>query len=167
VLVPAASVSVVTANIRDRRPWARGAYGVISRTTNAAAGLDYSTTSTALVDIDTTNLTIRMECSGAPMRLKLLGGINSPTPVNALVAFTMDGALLESDASGHVCAVNSATGRAHNLTFEKVVTPAAGSHVFRPQWAAISAGTIGLIARSNFTVSFVVEELVRPNANNN
>lgn len=59
VLIPAASTSVVTANIRDRRPWARGALGYVT----AAAAL-----------VNTAGAT---NSEASAMRMRIEGGPNS------------------------------------------------------------------------------------------
>lgn len=67
ILVPAASVSVVTANIRDRRPWARGARYAARLTPGAG-----TTLASPGVAIDSTNGRRRIECSGAPLVARLM-----------------------------------------------------------------------------------------------
>ncbi len=74
VLVPAASTSVVNANIRDRRQWAQGAR-VRMRKNNA----HFTTSGTGVGFVDSTLLQQRIECSGVPlkMRLRAIGSHNT------------------------------------------------------------------------------------------
>jgi hypothetical protein len=71
ILVPGGAGSITNANIRDRRPWARGVFSRIQRNQNAAAGSDY-TPPASLAAIDVTNIDRRVELSGAPVRIGLI-----------------------------------------------------------------------------------------------
>lgn len=169
ILVPALSTSVVTANIRDRRQWARGAYARIVRNANAAAGNDYTTTSATLADIDATNLALRLECSGVPLRLSLRGRATHTVAANYMgFSFTSDGAYFDgaTSAQAHYAA---ATGGANvdiplHAAWDAVGV-VAGSHLLKPQFNA-QAATGTLRAQAAIPLIFAVEEIVRGNTNN-
>lgn len=170
VLVPAAAASVTNANIRDRRAWARGAYGRLMRTQNAAAGSNYTTTSSVYAAIDATNLSPRIECSGAPLKLCLRGQI-SHTTTNSWVAFnvTIDGTMVDGLAANAPLWFSAlpAAGFAQNFNMEWEIIPTAGSHIIAPQFA--TAGATGtLIVNATTPVLFTWEELpTRQNTANN
>ena len=164
VLIPAASVAVAAGNVRDRRPWARGAYRRIIR--NAI----YSTASSTRADIDAVNLKPRIECSGVPVRVTF----RAPTyhsVASALydIALAMDGAPLDgstnADAWGGVAAPP-----ASNIDWierARDTQPAAGSHLFHPQFSTITAGTLNINgATAARATEFIVEEIVLQNADN-
>lgn len=163
------SGGVLVANVRDRRPWARGGYARILRNANAAAGNDYTTTSSTLVDIDATNLAIRMECSGVPVRFSLHGrGANATANSFMGFAYSIDGALIDGVTSvqsmygGH----GSIAGGEIAIAFSWEYAPAAGSHLFKPQWLASAATTANLYVRATIPLIMKVEEITRPSANN-
>lgn len=168
VLIPAAAVTVLAGNIRDRRQWARGAYSRIVRNANAAAGSDYTTTSATMVDIDATNLMMRLECSGLPVRFSLRGRMSN-AGTNQLWGFAIsvdsvtgvDGATSYM-YGGH----NSVAGGELPLDFIWDWIPAAGSHVIKPQWAVSGASASSLLARTTVPALFTVEEIIPQNANN-
>lgn len=158
ILVPAASVTVVTANIRDRRPWARGAYRRIA----VVAG-DYTVNNTAYAaDLDATNLKPRVECSGAPLRLKMEGmTFNAATGDRVALKFREDGVNdVLPDAS-----LPRSTAFNQTCTYLVDHLPAAGSHTY-PVWAFSSA--VGGVVRANAVLPFqiTVEEVIRQNADN-
>jgi hypothetical protein len=157
VLVGAAATTLGNAVIRDRRKWARGAFDRIGR---SAA---YTTTSTTPVAIDSTNLSIRVECSGLPIRLRFLGLANDVTVGgNILFGFFMDGAGIDSTTT--IAQLVGATSSYATVAVEYVAIPTAGSHVFQPTWF-VAAGTGS--TPSGVPLMFSVEELVRQNAVNN
>jgi hypothetical protein len=134
ILVPATSTSVTTANIRDRRPWARG------RTSIALTSGNKTTASVSLVEIDTVNLKPRIECSGNPVRLRLVGVAQHSTASFIQGTFFMDGAAI--DSTGAIAAypfVTGQTGASLGLQWDYVAVPPAGSHLFSPAWVTGSA----------------------------
>lgn len=165
VLVPAGSASVVNGNIRDRRPWARGAYWRTVRTSNGVGTDDYTTTSAVAVDIDQANLRPRIECSGAPLRMILrTGGANLTAGNSVRLGLGIDG-VLQGGWPYHADqpVVGNIPG---GYVFDQLPTP--GSHLIGPQWM-VPGGTGRLLARASapFTVELTVEEIVRQNAGNN
>lgn len=160
VLVPAAATTVTTANIRDRRPWARGAY---FRATRSAA--DYTTGSASFVPIDSTNLLPRIECSGNPLKIMLLSqwthsvgsGTVILTPwIDSAAAGVGTNGLTRTQQSVAVADILAAT-------FD--VVPSAGSHTVGVAYAT-SAATLTLNASATRSLIMTIEEIVRPNASN-
>lgn len=164
VLVPAASSAVVAGNVRDRRPWARGAYKRVLR--NAGA---YALTTT-LALIDSTNVDPRIECSGAPLRVavKGLGNFNASAAAQYLIIQPwIDDALpptLEVGAIWHPS--YGATNYDLPLMDHWIMSPAPGSHKIGLA-ARFSGGTAASIYATNGNpLTFEIEELVRQNADN-
>jgi hypothetical protein len=145
------------AEIRDRRPWARGGYKRIVRNANAAAGNDYTTTSTSAVAIDATNLAVRMECTGKPVRVSLRGRcLHSAPPAGVNFELRVDGAQVDG---GQMHPVVVAAASAHGFDTEWDIVPTAGSRLFVPYYS-VAAGTGTLYARATIPAQFVVQELV-------
>jgi hypothetical protein len=159
VLVDAAVGSIVNAKIRDRRKFARGAGRFVSYT-----GGDISTSSGSFVTLSTLNP--RIECSGVPVRLCLLGRwAHSVAASSGMLRPTSDAAGIDSTSDYYVQTFSTAAGFA-GLHAEYVFTPAAGSHLL--EWyVRTSAATLTLSASAGSPLVLVVEELVRQNIANN
>lgn len=162
-LVPAVAgggpAVVTTANIVDRRPWARGAYRRIIR-----SAADYTTASATAAAIDAVNLTPRIETSGGPVRVRLrsthLGG---PTAMRYRI--WQDGADIDGGNQADVALVSASI---YLVDIEWETVPAAGTHLFAPAWAVqAGAGTATLKASVGAPLILLVEELVRQSADNN
>jgi hypothetical protein len=167
VLVTATDTAISNSEIRDRRPWARGAFVHIPRLTNAAAGNDYTTTSTSRVLIDSTNLNPRIECTGNPIRMRLTGqGSNSTGGLTAIfLAAFLDGAAISSFTDMFPL-LSPAAAQANSFSVEYTFQPAAGSH--RIGWAwRVNGGTGTISANVNVPVVMTVEEIVRQTVPNN
>lgn len=161
VLIPAASTTVVTANIRDRRPWARGAFSRLVRT----AG-NLTTASGTQVQLSSA-LQQRIECSGAPVRLGLQALAQHSTAAS-FIGFqpVMDGVAIDSVGDYGAVTVNTAGGAvSYEASVEYIFMPAAGSHLLEWYWRT-GAATATLLAGAGSPTMVVVEELVRQNANN-
>jgi hypothetical protein len=162
ILVPATSTSVVTANIRDRRPWARGAYFTAVR-----ASTNATTTSASHVLVDATNLQPRIECSGVPMRATLRSAIIH-TVAGSTIAMTT---YLDGTTGTNVLGAGAAIVHVAQTTNQQIYTwvwdftPPAGSHLIGPAWST-SAATATLAALATQPLQYVVEEIVRPNTSN-
>lgn len=152
------TVTMSNSKIRDRRPWARGAKYSVARTSG-----DYTTTSTSNTVLDSTNLNFRIECSGAPMRLSLLGRASNSGTNYVYAEHRMDGAQI-SGLNTWIAQAGSGIPAAVDYIAE--FTPTAGSHRFAPYWS-VGAGTGTLNATSGVPLVFAIEELVRQNAYNN
>lgn len=174
VLVAATDTAISNAEIRDRRPWARGANFRIVRNQNAAAGNDYTTTAAAIALVDGTNLAPRIECSGAPVRVTLAATWSHSAGTGSLLYFSplVDSAGVNGMASvggsGSAASITAqATGTLANLgLFQWEFTPAAGSHVIAPGFGT-SAATLSLLCRTAQPLVWKVEELVQQDAKNN
>jgi hypothetical protein len=163
VLVPAADTTISNAQIRDRRQWAKGAYFFVRRNANAAAGNDYTTASTSAVEIDTTNLKPRIECSGRPLRVTLHASFTGSATLTLNHYLFVDGA----DTSGTNDTTTQTLGVGSNeltaVTIE--ITPTTGSHLIAPAWQ-VSANTATMLARATMAARFTIEELPSVSASN-
>lgn len=132
ILMPSgfAGPFVQATHIRDRRPWARGAF----YTATAPIGADYSINSTTFVDIDATNLKARLEFSGAPVRLMFLAEAATAGGVTARFSFLADGGLV-------LPAVGVGATARTPVIVEGIWVPSAGSHVVGPTSHNTAAGT--------------------------
>ena len=161
VLVPALDTTISNLQIRDRRPWARGAYYRYTRT----AG-DYTTTTATMTEIDTTNLKPRIECSGGTIVARMFGSVSSPSGKYTLYDLFQDGVALASSRvyRGTIAAVSGK----HDALPAWSVIPAAGSHLFSPAWRLdTTTGTATIPANATDHFSFEIEEIITQNARNN
>lgn len=160
VLRPPAASPVTAANIRDRRPWATGAFRSILR-----AASSYSTTSTSPAAVDSVNLAPRIECSGVPLRLVLRGMcVYSLASGRGGVDLRQDAAA--SNWGADILHHNTLANIPQGFHVERVLTPTPGSHVFTPYFAAKDGGTYVIYAEATLGLTFTVEELVRQDASN-
>lgn len=160
VLVPAASVTVTNANIRDRRKWARGLFA----RKYAPTGSNYSTTSGTWVAIDTTNLQIRCELSGAPIEVEVVG-VAWNSSGNVRIAWLNETTPREEGAA-YIGGTNNTPFHVHG----REEAPAAGSKLLKASWHMGVAGT-GNIERTGSgggqnLPGIIVREQVRQSANN-
>lgn len=131
VLVPANNpTSIPSANIRDRRLWARGARW-------SAALATRTTTSTVYGGIDTVNAQPRIELSGKPVTFRL-DGVLAKTSTNAYVVFDLldNGVDVTGDVTTLMRTDVSYLGNLLTWTW----TPSPGSHVLLPRWRVTSGG---------------------------
>lgn len=161
VLVPAASTSVVTQNILDRRPWARGfnnfAQAVVATPTTA------STTSpgTSLQD-----MTIVGEFSGAPVQLSYWATVqtNGGSPAFVAILPRMDGGSVpgyaDDDVTNGPVLANINVAGALVDTF--VFVPPAGRHAISLNFFGSGSTTSGQGLRRHMAV----RELLAQNAHN-
>lgn len=161
ILVPAASVTVVTANIRDRRPWARGAYRRLVVTsgdkTRTAATTDY---------LDSVNLRPRVECSGVPLRLTLTGSgyVGNAAEAAAYLGMWVDGVTADAGDLNRGFWANNSIFR--QFTYSVEIVPAAGSHLLAPVFRGDGTNVFTVGATASTPLLFMVEEVVRQNADN-
>jgi hypothetical protein len=158
ILVPAASTSVTTANIRDRRPWARG---VAFFKRGDAAG-NIGTTSTTVTSFAAGSFDMRLECSGTPLDFDF----------NAMVAHTIANGQIAMDlyvdgvATYRMQTVLPTANGPQPLPASMTLTPTAGSHLFALQWLIVGAGT-GTVFNTGLSYPVLrYREQVRQNANN-
>jgi hypothetical protein len=174
VLVAATDTAITNSEIRDRRPWARGANFRIVRNQNAAAGSDYTSTAPNIAVIDATNLSPRIECTGVPVRATLIAGWSHSAGTGHFIYVSplVDGAGVDGmagvGASGASASLTAqSTGTAANLgVFQWEFTPAAGSHVIAPGFGT-DAATLSVLCRTALPIVWKVEELVLQDAKNN
>lgn len=161
----AAGVADATAtNMRDRRPWARGAF---KRMFRAEGTIKYTTASGVFTDLDTTNFQTRIECSGAPLRLHISGTADgSAAGAVSSVAPVIDGALIDGDTLGLIYANIPVAAYAVGITGTAVTFPVPGSHVIKLQFRMVGTGTAGVFAAQGQPLTFLVQEILRPNADN-
>lgn len=137
----------------DRRPWCRGAGSQVVSTTTQ------STTSNVQALIDATHLSIRMECTGVPVRVRLFVDELSTPAGGSNMTYWLDGAQQDN----HLTPVSTT-----NVSFEGVTVNtavAAGSHLFQAGWASLTNGqTTTFTGGAGVWIS--VEEITRQNANN-
>lgn len=167
VLVAASDTAISDSEIRDRRTWARGAYRRIERTSAPLVGSntadEYRTTSTSTVTIDATNLKPRIECSGVPLRVKLIGTVGYTDATAAEVAFAL---LVDGAESGRFSQHSGSLGSAFRVpALEWELVPAAGSHIIEPAWTT-TAGTVRFLASADKHARLTIEETVRQNTSN-
>jgi hypothetical protein len=155
VLVGAAVSSITNAVIRDRRKWARGAYYSAIIT----AG-DYTITSSSAA-IDSVRMSKRIECSGAPVRVRLNAAVDLSTSQQMALFLFVDGVSVYQ-----FTVTSSATLTTTAPSLDVTYQPAAGSHTFA--WFAQMATGTGTVHASAFGAAvFEIEELVRQNTPNN
>lgn len=148
---------VTAARVRDRRPWARGAFF------RAEGTAGYNTTSTNYVEMDATLLKPRIECSGAPVRLlfSIPRWYNSAANTQ-FIAFARDGAQVGVEGVTTLAAT-STPGWA---TIQHTDVPPAGSHTYSILWKT-GGGTATINSwNGGLPLQLLVEELVRQNYSN-
>lgn len=157
ILVPAAlSGTISAANIRDRRPWARGArYTIIGSNSG-----NPTTTLTTLANVSTL-FDARVECSGAPLDLQFTcNAFHSVAGGQIIVAAMIDGTEVARAMSQTVA--NSVPP----LVLDAPLAPAAGSHLVQIFWSIFTAGTGTMLNSSGLIPRLRVREDVRQNASN-
>ncbi len=160
VLIPAAAGTVLAANIRDRRLWARGAYRLIDRTSAS-----YTTASGTVALIDSTNLNPRFECSGNPMVMTLSAELSHSSASGTINLWPwVDSAQIAGHSNPRLWTAPVASGGIVLLA-RWTLTPSAGSHLLGWAWST-SGATATLNADATKPLQYEVEELVRPNADN-
>lgn len=165
ILVPSVAAGftgtfVQNTHIRDRRPWARGAFARAIQT----SGAGYTTTSTSYVAIDDTNLLLRLECSGNPMVVTLRGGAANSS-ANAINSYQLRVDGVTAEGTEGIPATSATANASLPLAVSRVVIPAAGSHTFS-WWWKVSGGTGTLQRGTDYFTEVTVEELVRSDASN-
>lgn len=158
LLVPATDTTISNNQIRDRRKWARGAYAVIISTGT------FSTTSTTMTTISS-SLTLRVECSGNPLRVTLDTTWGSgANDARAQFDVVQDGSAINRSKTS----TNRITAGATHFHSEWEITPVAGSHTFTPGFLMVTGATnVTVPAIGGEEVMFRVEEIVRQSTKNN
>jgi hypothetical protein len=156
ILVPATSTSVTTANIRDRRPWARGAFRNVLETSGDIAALSAGTYGSLLAS------TFRLECSGAPVTVAPFVQQSNSTAVAKTIFL---GVVIDGVVVGEATVTHAAAATSLVLNGPWTLPVAAGSHVFDLQ-AKVSAGSSTILRNATNPVRMLVREDVRPLADN-
>lgn len=163
ILVPTSSTSVVTANIRDRRQWARGAFFSLQQPVTSDI-LFSSTTPSALH----TWTVPRIECSGVPVRITLAENYaSSSAGGNMFTVPAIDGASIGSTFQRYIYNQGASAGLALPMFVDWSTTPAAGSHTF-DIFSAMVSGNATLGRGTGLSPGqLIIEELLRPAVSNN
>jgi hypothetical protein len=164
ILVPAASTSVTTANIRDRRPWARG--GHVFQI--GSGGGNVTTASGSFVTLGAGLLDVRMECTGVPLEIIFSGTASNLTGGQGVILGIIDVTSGSIEQARQEILTPTGGGQCPFCVRAVLVPPAAGSRIYSPRFAVTSAGTAQVFNGSvAIAPRFSVRELVLQNAFNN
>lgn len=162
VHIPATDTTIGNTQIRDRRPWANGAYFAVS----GAGGGTYTTTSSSDTDVATT-YNVRIECSGAPLEVDFIATgfceILTGSEGQMSVIIDMDGSNVATATSGD----STANDPEDTVHVAYRATPAAGSHLFKVQYKTDGNGTATIVNTGTTVPCYTIRELVKPNRANN
>lgn len=159
VLIPAASSAVTAGNVRDRRKWARGAFRRILRNVS-----NYVTSSSSFAAMDATNLSPRVECSGAPLSISLTGEL-SHTVANSRIRFEFRADGVAIDNQEIVVGTPAGASDVTSMSPEWTTVPVAGSRLLAPHFR-IDSGTGTVYATPSDPLVLVIEERLRQDADN-
>jgi hypothetical protein len=150
ILVPASAASIVTANIVDRRPWARGALisvPVPSTVFNSNASTLFRTAGT----LGVAGFPFSLECSGAPLLIAFSGNIVSGGAGGGFrvpYSVTFDGA-----AFNYRYVQTPTNNISVNGSYSLLSTPSAGRHLFDVGTDNAGIGTSGTAVEAASIVS--------------
>lgn len=118
-----------------------------------------------MVAVDATNLSPRVECSGAPIRVRMIGQASHSTAAGGVaLGLQFDGA--QVDGTTTLSQIVAATVNVpYTVLLDYTTTPTAGSHVIAPTWST-GVATATLFANAGGPLHMTVEEIVRPSADN-
>jgi hypothetical protein len=157
---------VTTANIRDRRPWARGLYRPLAR----SSGDITPVTATNWTAIDAATLQVTGEFSGAPIEVGLALNAQGAAAgtFTIFTAFSLDGDLIGgATASARSRPVIVQQNFPANLASWWRFTPAAGRHTLTPIFRlTVATSTTLFSSATNGGIEFYVREVVVPAADN-
>lgn len=156
VLVAAVDTSITNSEIRDRRQWARGACMALIGT---AAG-SYTTNSSGYIDIDGTNLSKRLECSGVPMMLQAQA-TGVPSAGIGSLSIAVDGTAIPGLEASF-----PTTSFGVTATIAIPYTPSIGSHNFQLVYKT-TAGTLTVFNSATLKPFMLITEIIRQNTANN
>jgi hypothetical protein len=158
ILVPAASSSVTTANIRDRRPWARGASYIATGTASGS----FTTTSTTPVQLAAGLFDARIEGSGVPIDITISANLQHSVANGQVQIFLAQNGATVRGTVGQSPTANSASQQTTVFSF----VPAAGSSLYTFTWNIVTAGTGTMLNTSTFIPVVTYRERVGQNASN-
>ncbi|MBX5461646.1 MAG: hypothetical protein IRZ28_11220 [Steroidobacteraceae bacterium] len=156
LLVPTGTTSAITNGmIRDRRPWARGALDVAESSATFNPGVGFQ-------QIDSANLSRRVECSGAPIEVTISGRLLAQPSARLDVRLRIDGLDVTVAGDQRFTSLGVAPGGAQvdgrfDATF-LIASPTPGSRLF--QFVATGSST------SISQIQTVIRELDRAPASN-
>lgn len=156
------SGGVLVANVRDRRPNARGAW----RRKLMATGGNLTTASTTQVAIDATNLAVRMECMGNPIRLTMHGLLSAPATGSIGFALLVDGAVTDGIGTTGLLAAGVPINQQSNPPTFTIPAPSIGSHLLQPSWLNSAGASNTIIVSTAIPFTMVLEEIVRGDFDN-
>jgi len=161
ILVPAGATTVVSANILDRRPWARGAFVRQVKT-------DANVSTTFQAYVDQARLQARVECSGVPLRISFQAlGLNDTAGATCATFCQLDGAGAADGATTLGQGTRpGATAGGMPVGFSYVTLLSPGSHLFAAALVALNGGTATIYCATINPAVFTIEEILRPNQAN-
>lgn len=159
VLVPGSNpTSIPAGNIRDRRPWARGAFSAITRT-----GGDLTRTSATPILLDSTFLYPRYECSGNVIRVAI---DCNWFPAIADKSMGMD-LFIDGVGQGDARFSRGSAIAGTRFVGTWLVTPSPGTHQIGPAlWSLDGVTQVTVKSTVSEPLFMTVEEIVRPSTSN-
>lgn len=137
ILVPAGSSSVSAGNVRDRRPWARGACLLVTRTSGNV------TVNAGFADFDT-NFSPRLELGGNPLEVRFLATGSHVSATGRIGRQLLDnGAIVPGTSGPQYYSSTSPSGASQqiNLLDHWALSLAAGTHKFQLQTTNPDSGS--------------------------
>lgn len=165
IFVGAAVTSITTTNIRDRRPWARGARWVIRNPT----ATNYALTSTSFADIDATNLAARIELGGIGGLIARAHFSADHSVANGLFRIQAidDGGLIGATTEYMAFKAHETALGLRSFFYEaRFPQLPAGSHRMRWRYVLDTAGTLRVYGGTLPSSVWSFEEDLRPSGNN-
>lgn len=163
VLVPALSSAVSAGNVRDRRPWARGACHLVTRTSGNV------TVNAGFADFDT-NFSPRMEFSGNPVEVRFLATGSHVSSTGRIGRRLVDNGTTAPGSSMTYYSSTSPAGALQQITLfdHWAIAFAAGTHKLQLQTTNpdSGAGAATIDGASTQPATLFIREHVVQNANN-
>jgi hypothetical protein len=148
-------------HLRDRRAWARGAYGFQSRTAGDVTNATSTHAAVALIDL-------HLELTGAPVEVQTLAlGKNDTIGGEILTDLYYDGAPFTGAASALGGFRAGTANQFGQVGFILPFVPSAGRHSFGIAFRTNATGTATLFASATSPAQLVVREVLRGNGWNN
>ncbi len=163
VVVPAGAASLVAANIRDRRSWARGAYYRVVYT----GGSISLTTSAAELPGVANVLRPRLEIASGLVNVRMRGSYQATVALRVMILQTrVDGVMTDGLlTAGGEWFYAPAAGGAPRFDLDETVSAAAGSHLISV-FGSESAADVTVLASTTFPIFYEVREVLTPSAQN-
>lgn len=160
VLVVSGASSIVNAVIRDRRPWARGAFFVVDHPNTTDLTYSFTSYGTVFTWNDP-----RIECTGNPLRITLGVSLQQGSITGySLWVPHIDGTA-QAVAQRWFYSQATGVGNIDAPSMEWVVTPTAGSHILGV-YTRMTGGNAVVFRSGNSLPQMVIEEIMRPSASN-